>query len=159
LATTGTHDTEPLTVWWHAQPIGEREKLVRALGLEGVVNPRRMLEESARDAILAVLYAAPSRLVIIPIQDLFGWSARINRPGTITDSNWTYRIPLTLERMRRSRAIQSRVAKVREIAIKSTRFSGSLPSESLPRRTWRESEVSSFTHKLWLGYRLNYKRH
>jgi len=122
MATTGTHDTEPLTVWWHAQPIGDREKFVRSLGLEGKVNPRRMLEESARDAILELLYAAPSKLVIIPIQDLFGWSARINRPGTTNDSNWTYRIPLTLERMRRSRAIQSRVAKMRAIAINSGRF-------------------------------------
>ncbi|HEY9156607.1 4-alpha-glucanotransferase [Candidatus Binatus sp.] len=123
LATTGTHDTEPLTVWWRAQPVAEREKFVRALGLERRVNPRPMLGERARDAILAALYAAPSRLVIIPIQDLFGWSARINRPGTISDSNWTYRIPLTLERMRRSRAIQSRVAKLREIAVGSGRFS------------------------------------
>ncbi len=122
LATTGTHDTEPLAVWWREQPIAEREKFVRELGLEGKVNPRRMLEEAARDAILAVLYAAPSQLVIIPIQDLFGWSARINRPGTTNDSNWTYRLPLTLERMRRSRAIQSRVAKLREIAIRSGRF-------------------------------------
>src|SRR5208282_499271 len=48
LATTGTHDTEPLTVWWRAQPIAEREKFVRALGLESLVNPRRMLEEAAR---------------------------------------------------------------------------------------------------------------
>jgi 4-alpha-glucanotransferase len=95
---------------------------VRSLGLEVKVNPRRMLEESARDAILAVLYASPSKLAIMPIQDLFGWSARINRPGTISDSNWTYRLPLTLERMRRSRAIQSRVAKLREIAVKSGRF-------------------------------------
>ncbi len=63
----------------------EREKFVRSLGLEGKVYPRRMLEESERDAILALLYLAPSRLVIIPIQDLFGWSARINRPGTISD--------------------------------------------------------------------------
>ena len=123
LATTGTHDTEPLSVWWRAQPVAEREKFVRALGLESQVNPRRMLEEAARDAILAVLYAAPSRLVIMPIQDLFGWSARINRPGTINDSNWTYRIPLTLERMRRSPAIQSGVARLREIAIRSGRFS------------------------------------
>jgi len=122
LATTGTHDTEPLTVWWRAQQIGEREKFVRSLGLEGKVNPRRMLAEAARDAILAVLYAAPSRLVIVPIQDLFGWSARINRPGTISDANWTYRLPLTLERMRRSRAIQSGVARLREIAVNSGRF-------------------------------------
>jgi 4-alpha-glucanotransferase len=123
LATTGTHDTDPLTVWWHSQPIAEREKFVRELGLAAKINPRRMLEESARDAILTLLYAAPSKLVIVPIQDLFGWSARINRPGTISAWNWTYRIPLTLERMRRSRAIQSRVEKVREIAVKSGRFS------------------------------------
>jgi 4-alpha-glucanotransferase len=122
VATTGTHDTESLTTWWREQPIAEREKLVRALEVEAAVNPRRMLGEPARDAILGALYAAPSRLVVIPIQDLFGWTARINRPGTISDSNWTYRLPLTLERMRRSRAIQARVAKLREIAIASGRF-------------------------------------
>jgi 4-alpha-glucanotransferase len=122
LATTGTHDTEPLTVWWRAQPVEVREKFVRALGLEGKVSPRRMLEESARFAILAALYAAPSKLVIVPIQDLFGWSTQINRPGTISAWNWTYRIPLTLERMRRSRAIEQDVARLREIAIRSGRF-------------------------------------
>jgi 4-alpha-glucanotransferase len=122
LATTGTHDTEPLTVWWRAQSVGDREKLVRSFGLEGKVNSRGMLEESARFAILEVLYAAPSRLVIIPIQDLFGWSARINRPGTISASNWTYRLPLTLERMRRSGAIQEDVVRLREIAVRSGRF-------------------------------------
>ncbi len=122
LATTGTHDTEPLTIWWRAQPIEVREKFVRGLGLEGKVNPRRMLEESARFAILTALYASPSKLVIVPIQDLFGWSAQINRPGTISAWNWTYRIPLTLERMRRSRAIQEDVVRLREIAIGSGRF-------------------------------------
>ncbi len=122
LATTGTHDTESLTTWWREQPVSEREKLMRALGIAGDVNPRAMLDQSARDAILTALYAAPSRLVIIPIQDLFGWSARINRPGTVNDSNWTYRLPLTLERLRRSPAIQSRVAKLREIAIRTARF-------------------------------------
>ena len=122
LATTGTHDTESLTTWWREQQVAEREKLIRALGLADKVNSRAMLNESARDAILAALYAAPSRLVIIPIQDLFGWSARINRPGTVTDSNWTYRLPMTLDRLRRSRAIQSRLAKLRDIAIRTSRF-------------------------------------
>jgi 4-alpha-glucanotransferase len=130
LATTGTHDTEPLTAWWHAQPIAQREKLIHALGLDTQINSRRMLEASARYAILKVLYAAPSRLAIIPIQDLFGWSARINRPGTISAWNWTYRIPLPLERMRRSRAIQADVAKLREIAIGSGRFGESGISSS-----------------------------
>ena len=122
LATTGTHDTESLTTWWREQTVSEREKLIRALGLANKVIARAMLNESALDAILEALYAAPSRLVIIPIQDLFGWSARINRPGTVNDSNWTYRLPMTLERLRRSRAIQSRIAKLRDIAIRTGRF-------------------------------------
>jgi len=122
LATTGTHDTESLTTWWREQTVSEREKLIRALGIADKVNARAMLNESALDAILEALYAAPSRLVIIPIQDLFGWSARINRPGTVNDSNWTYRLPMTLERLRRSRAIQSRIAKLRDIAIRTARF-------------------------------------
>ena len=122
VATTGTHDTEALTTWWREQQVSEREKLLRALGLADKVNPRAMLDESARDAILAALYAAPSRLAIMPIQDLFGWSARINRPGTVSDSNWTYRLPMTLERLRRSRAIQSRLAKLREIALRTGRI-------------------------------------
>jgi 4-alpha-glucanotransferase len=123
VATTGTHDTESLTTWWREQAIPEREKLVHALGIGDKVNPRAMLDEAGRDAILTALYAAPSRLVIMPIQDLFGWTARINRPGTVLESNWTYRLPLTLERLRRSRAIKSRVAKLREIAIRTNRFS------------------------------------
>src|SRR5882757_123615 len=122
LATTATHDTESLTTWWREQPVEIREKLVRALNISAQVNPVRMLDESARDAILTALYAAPSRLMIIPIQDLFGWSARINRPGTVNESNWTYRLPMTLERLRRSRAIKSRVARLREIAIRTHRF-------------------------------------
>ncbi len=122
LATTGTHDTEALTTWWHSQEISEREKFVRALSLEGRVNPNRMMDESSRAAILEVLYAAPSRLVVLPIQDLFGWSARINRPGTVNDSNWTYRLPLTIERLRRSRAIQSRMSELRTMAIRTGRF-------------------------------------
>jgi 4-alpha-glucanotransferase len=124
LATTGTHDTEALTTWWREQPIPEREKLVTALAIRGRMNPHYALDEAGRDAILEALYASPSRLVLIPIQDLFGWSARINRPGTVSDSNWTYRLPLTLERLRRSRAIQSRVARIREIAIRTGRFGG-----------------------------------
>ncbi len=121
LATTGTHDTESLTTWWSEQSIADREKLVRALGIEMRLNPRAMLDDSARDAILAALYAAPSRLLIIPIQDLYGWTDQINRPGTVDDSNWTYRLPMTLERLRRSRAIKLRVAKLREIAIRTGR--------------------------------------
>jgi len=49
-------------------------------------------------------------------QDLLGWSVQINRPGQVGDSNWTYRLPLPIEKLRRSRAIQTEVATAREIS-------------------------------------------
>jgi 4-alpha-glucanotransferase len=125
LATTGTHDTESLTTWWREQSVEDREKLLSALGLSDRINARRIMDEVLRDAVLSALYAAPSRLVIMPIQDLFGWSARINLPGTTLESNWTYRLPLSFERLRRSHAIQDRIAKVRDIAVRSGRFEDS----------------------------------
>jgi len=122
LATTGTHDTETLTRWWRDQPETERTKILRALNLEGRISLRRPLDEAAIDQILEALYASPSLLVILPIQDLFGWSARINRPGTIEDSNWTYRLPLAFDRLSANPWIKSRLAKLRAIAVRTGRF-------------------------------------
>ena len=88
LATTGTHDTDTLAQWWDEAPADERARMLRLLGLAAA--PARGAEIAfgeVRDAILAALYAAPSRLVIIPIQDLFGWRERINLPGTVGPAN------------------------------------------------------------------------
>jgi len=59
---------------------------------------------------------------VLPIQDLFGWCARINLPGTVSESNWTYRLPIPLERMASSHAIQSRAHDLKQIASASRRF-------------------------------------
>jgi len=123
LATTGTHDTETFIEWWREIPAVERQDLVRSLGLDGAVNAARTrLTIDGIDAIIEKLYASPSIFVIEPIQDLFGWSARINRPGTVGPSNWNYRLPLTLERMHTSGAIARRVEKLRSIARLTGRF-------------------------------------
>ena len=39
------------------------------------------------------IFASGSNLVILPIQDVFAWEDRINQPATVTDSNWTWRLP------------------------------------------------------------------
>ena len=124
LATTGTHDTEALTIWWREQPIEERARLVKAFNLDGRVNVRAPLGMPVLNEILRTLYAAPSIITVLPIQDLFGWCARINLPGTVSESNWTYRLPIPLERMATSHAIQSRARDLKEIAIRQRRFLG-----------------------------------
>ncbi|HEX8029130.1 MAG TPA: 4-alpha-glucanotransferase [Vicinamibacterales bacterium] len=69
VATTGTHDTEPLA----ATPEGETEE--------------------QRVAILQSLLASGSNLTLIPLQDVFGWIDRINTPAVVGEMNWTWRLP------------------------------------------------------------------
>ena len=43
------------------------------------------------------LFASGSRLLILPIQDIFGWRDRINIPAVVNDQNWTWRLPGPVE--------------------------------------------------------------
>jgi len=39
------------------------------------------------------LFASGSDLLLLPIQDAFGWRDRINEPATVNDDNWTFSLP------------------------------------------------------------------
>ena len=95
VATTGTHDTEMLAEWWEAASIDERRAFAHipvlarhALDVDGGT-----FGANERHALLETLYASGSDLVVLPIQDAFGWRDRINTPATVSDDNWTWRLP------------------------------------------------------------------
>ena len=46
-----------------------------------------------RDVLLEALFASGSDLLLLPVQDVFGWRDRINEPATVTAENWTFRLP------------------------------------------------------------------
>ena len=73
VATTGTHDVEPLA----ATPEGRTE--------------------GSRSAVIQSLLSAGSCLTLIPLQDVFGWTDRINTPAVVDDVNWTWRLPWTVD--------------------------------------------------------------
>ena len=123
LATSGTHDTEPLVEWWRELPVKERREFVEELQLEGLDWHIVQLGEQDIDAILRSLYGAPSRYAFIPIQDAFGWDARINTPGTLSEMNWTWRLPFELEKALNDPAIVARVKALKTIAVSSSRNS------------------------------------
>lgn len=118
LATTGTHDTDTLAEWWEAAPADERRRMLALLALAPADTSD---EEVAFDAMLAALYAAPSRMVMIPIQDLFGWRGRINFPGTVGPANWSWRLPFPIEDLRRDPALAARLAELRGMAMRAGR--------------------------------------
>jgi len=67
----------------------DRERLAAQAGL-----PHAM-----REALLETLYASGADLLILPVQDVFGWRDRINQPATIGDGNWTWRLPWPCDRL------------------------------------------------------------
>lgn len=99
VATTGTHDTEPMAVWWDEALPGDRQALVELLhraGL-GAWDSAAPWSHELRDAILRLMATASSDHLFFPIQDVFGWRDRINVPSTIGDHNWTWRLPWPID--------------------------------------------------------------
>ena len=89
VATTATHDTEPLVTWWATAPDEERQ------AVREMPSMKKHLADSASelDALLRSLLDAKSRLTIVPLQDIFGWPDRINTPAQISERNWTWIVP------------------------------------------------------------------
>jgi 4-alpha-glucanotransferase len=102
VATTGTHDTEPLVVWWETATDDERRKIGAVPTMQRILAGRNLAEvdeRAARDALLQAVLASGSNLVLFPVQDVFGWRDRINTPATITDRNWSYKLPWPVDEL------------------------------------------------------------
>ena len=102
VAASGTHDTEPIAVWWDAaaeserRQVGELPSVQRLSG--GADLTHRAFDPQIRDILLEVLAASASSIVSVPVQDAFGWRDRINEPATVSDDNWSYRLPWPVDR-------------------------------------------------------------
>jgi 4-alpha-glucanotransferase len=63
------------------------------------------------------MFAAPSRLLLFPLQDIFGWRERINIPGEI-DGNWTWRLPWRVDDLLTQEEALERAAFIRSLGGK-----------------------------------------
>jgi 4-alpha-glucanotransferase len=98
VATTGTHDTETIGQWWdEAEPRERRAFLELPQLRDAGLTAEAPFSDRVRDAVLAVLFSSGSRLVIVPVQDIFGWRDRINVPAVVDDVNWTWRLPMPVD--------------------------------------------------------------
>ena len=113
VAMTGTHDTEPLVVWWESLSINERVRF-------GIEMP--VFSPELRDAMLQLMFNAGSNLVLLPIQDVFGWRDRINLPATISETNWTYTLPWPVDRMLSEPEAAERALRLTEWSYRTGRW-------------------------------------
>jgi 4-alpha-glucanotransferase len=96
-----------MVIWWENAPREEREAVLAIASVRERVSDddrARALESAtlthvAREALLEVLFESGAELLILPIQDVFGWRDRINQPATVGDDNWTWRLPWPTDRL------------------------------------------------------------
>jgi 4-alpha-glucanotransferase len=107
VATSGTHDTEPMVIWWENAPREEREAVLAIPSVRQRLTEEDIaraldapdLPHALREALLETLYASGADILILPIQDIFGWRDRINQPATVGDGNWRWRLPWPVDRI------------------------------------------------------------
>jgi 4-alpha-glucanotransferase len=62
--------------------------------------------------------------VILPVQDVFGWQARINQPATVSHSNWTWKLPWPSDRLLSEPEALEAADFLRQSAGRHGRYSG-----------------------------------
>jgi 4-alpha-glucanotransferase len=121
VCTPSVHDTSTIRGWWE-EDAGERDLFFRALGGKGDC-PTRMTV-GLLESIVRQCRGAGSLLTILQLQDLLDldeglWAAdprtdRINIPGTVSETNWTWRMPLSLEALRARAPLSTRIRAIME---------------------------------------------
>jgi 4-alpha-glucanotransferase len=122
VATSGTHDTETMAAWWEKASRAEREAVLAIPSVaarldaedRGRAIDRAGLTDALRAALLETLFMSGANLLIVPIQDLFGWRDRINQPATIGPSNWTWRLPWPSDRLTTEPMAMAMATQIRE---------------------------------------------
>jgi 4-alpha-glucanotransferase len=122
LATTGTHDTDMLAAWWDGAPYDERTALLAlpALAWRGF-SPDEPFSDRLRDALIELMMHAASDLVILPLQDVFGWRDRINVPASVGEQNWSWVSPIRVDALHQHDEARARADALRGLIEASGR--------------------------------------
>ncbi len=107
VATSGTHDTEPMAVWWERASPEERAAVLEIPSVRKRLDAAQLasaadgseLSHETRTALLESLCGSGANLLLQPVQDVFGWRDRINQPATVGDDNWTWKLPWPSDRL------------------------------------------------------------
>ncbi|HZP12566.1 MAG TPA: 4-alpha-glucanotransferase [Nevskiaceae bacterium] len=117
VAMTSTHDVPPVARWWKEQEEDDRRALWAAFRHAGLVQsepPPRESPQSAVDAALRFVARTPSRLAMLPLEDVVGLDERPNVPGTTDEHpNWRRRLPRAVDTLLETPEVSSRLDAVR----------------------------------------------
>ena len=132
VAVTSVHDSSTMRQWWEQElSYADMLSFFEALHIDGNVRTALCPIEGEKPAytsdlaaaLLSALVKVPSIFAVFPIQDwlgliidelrtLNGQNERINVPGTVSDSNWTYRLPFPIEALGKNKELVKRLRKI-----------------------------------------------
>jgi 4-alpha-glucanotransferase len=122
VATTGTHDTSSLAAWWEDELDPDARAALAAVPVFAALRQHGdRLTPEVQSVLLGGLYASASQLVVVPFMDTYGGRERINVPSTVADSNWTYRVPWTVDELLAEQGA-ALAARLRDLAVGSSRL-------------------------------------
>jgi 4-alpha-glucanotransferase len=124
LTTTGTHDTETQREWWETTSDAERLAVASAYtAFAGLRPPPAAFTDEVHEALLETAETAASSLCVVPWQDVLGLRERINLPGTVQDTNWSYRMAHPVEELLGHPDTQAAAARLRRLTELGGRLS------------------------------------
>jgi 4-alpha-glucanotransferase len=116
VATWSTHDTAPIVAWWDDLPRHDRSELARFAGIAPDTD-----REGRWLPLLRLLLGSASELTLVLVSEVLGTRDRINTPGTVNLSNWSYRLPSTLEDLGKDPSVVARMNSLRAAVAESGR--------------------------------------
>ncbi len=132
LAQPTTHDHPPLVAAWTEHwrnidagkdPASNWAELRRIRGFAGLPDDpvsREFTPEIQSGYIRAVM-RSNSWLAVFQITDVFGMEARFNTPGSIAESNWSYRMPVTVAQLGANPTYSTFAADFTKLTVESGR--------------------------------------
>jgi 4-alpha-glucanotransferase len=122
VAISGTHDTETMAEWWDNADRDERAAAAALRSLRNAgIEPDEPYSGRVRDALLSSLYSSQSDLLLMAVQDIFGWRDRINTPAVVSDDNWSWQLPWRVDRLIEQPEAAERASFLVELATRSGR--------------------------------------
>ncbi|MCQ2579792.1 MAG: 4-alpha-glucanotransferase [Treponemataceae bacterium] len=119
VACNSVHDSSTIRGWWQNEGAGKDflRDFDKAEGIDANV-----FDEKTAAFVLGTIARAKSAFCIHPIQDLLHLSPayydenpdaeRVNVPGSVTDFNWTYRIPKTVAQLSKDKALINEIKNI-----------------------------------------------
>lgn len=121
VATTSVHDSSTLRQWWNQEKGSVRAFIesLKELTAEQKPDPGSAFIPEIAEFILKAVAKCNSALLINPLQDYLFLEhsyymnnedeERINIPGTVTDFNWTYRLPVMIEDLCEDKSLLNKI--------------------------------------------------